>query len=339
MAGKLRIICIDVGQGDATVIVGPTPHTAILVDAAKAQPVLDVLHEEKVRTISLAVLTHDDSDHIRGFGPVLRTFVEKDGGQVDCVAIDQDRFEASDTYKRTAQLAIDLHENTGTKICRPSTDSLAIRDVLLSARVGRLLYPKPTDVLSAQLRRRPNDGSAILMLEWGAHKALLGADLGQQEWQTLIWDRQEDVRADVLRYPHHGSALDPPRPTRKATPKAKPKAETPALSEAQLLDAVKPSVVVISVGMANTYGHPDPLVVQAIRKRRRGRTRVRLLCTEATYRCTEADGKPPATSPGRAIRCAGSVTIELGGKSIKVDPTPSQHKSVFSGFAGSMKCR
>ena len=310
-------------------VVGPRPRTAILVDAAKPAPVPEVLRREGVQTISLAILTHDDLDHVRGMAPVLRTFVEDDGGHIECVAIDQARFEAKDCYKRTVQCVLELRKRNGTRICQPNTDSITLNDVLGSGRVGRLLYPEPADVKSSQVGGRPNDGSVVLMLEWGGHSALLGGDVGRRGWQALIWDRHEDLRADVFRYPHHGSAFDPPDP----------KAKRPVLSETQLLDAVAPSVVVISVGTLNAYDHPDPLVVQAIRKRGRGRTGVRLLCTEATHQCTEVSGSRPPKSRRHAIRCAGSVTIELGGKSIKIVPTHSQHKSVFSGFAGPMRCR
>src|SRR3712207_7512418 len=53
--------------------------------------------------------------------------------------------------------------------------------------------------------------------------------------QRDLLDRGVDVRADVLKVPHHGSG-----------------AQEPAF-----LDAVDPSVVLTSVGADNTYGHPS----------------------------------------------------------------------------------
>ena len=53
----------------------------------------------------------------------------------------------------------------------------------------------------------------------------------------------DDLRADVLKVGHHGSSTS----------------STPAF-----LDAVRPRVALISVGAANTYGHPSAAIVHAL---------------------------------------------------------------------------
>jgi competence protein ComEC len=53
--------------------------------------------------------------------------------------------------------------------------------------------------------------------------------------------------ADVLKVGHHGSRTS---------------------STADLLDAVHPAFGLISVGFENTYGHPHPLTMEALRERR-----------------------------------------------------------------------
>ena len=63
---------------------------------------------------------------------------------------------------------------------------------------------------------------------------LLTGDV-EPEAQRDLLDRGVDLRADVLKVPHHGSG-----------------AQEPAF-----LDAVDPSVVLTSVGADNTYGHPS----------------------------------------------------------------------------------
>ena len=50
----------------------------------------------------------------------------------------------------------------------------------------------------------------------------------------------QDLRADALVVPHHGSATSSTRP---------------------FLDAVQPAVAVVSVGARNPYGHPVPEVM------------------------------------------------------------------------------
>ena len=96
----VRVFCLDVGQGDATVVIGPQPDRAILVDACRADAVLDILREHKVRRLSLALLSHSDNDHSAGFAAVLEEFIEGMSGRVDFVAVDLDRLEASGVWTR-----------------------------------------------------------------------------------------------------------------------------------------------------------------------------------------------------------------------------------------------
>ncbi len=325
MAQKVRVVCLDVGQGDATVVLGPEPGTAILVDAARAEPVLDLLWREQVHTITLALVTHDDQDHIHGFGPVLRTFVEQ-GGRVQYVAVDQFRSEASKGYTRLLQMLVELTEG-GTVLCPPTTDSITLKTALDSMRLGDLLFPTFQDLQFSRLRGDPNEGSAVLLLEWTGRRVLLGADLGESGWRKLIRQDHRDLAAAVLRYPHHGGSF----PLSDH--------EGDALSEDEFLGAVDPAIVIISVGTSNRYDHPDPLVLRAIRKRRKAGAGVRLLCTEANYHCIEPGGKPFRTKPQPAIMCAGTITVELTAAGIVVTPTKDEHEAVPRSFRGPLRCR
>ncbi len=326
MAETVRIVCLDVGQGDATVVLGPQAGTAILVDAARAEPVLDLLWREQVHTITLALITHDDQDHVHGFGPVLRTFVAQ-GGRVQHVAIDQSRLNASREYKRLLRMLEELSDG-GTILCSPTTDSITLTALLASIRIGHLLCPTPPDLqFAARLAGHPNEGSAVLLLEWGGHRVLLGADLGEPGWRKLIRIDRKDIRADVFRFPHHGASFPAPDP------------KTETLSEEELLAAVDPSTVIISVGTANRYDHPDPLVIRAIRKRRKGGAVVRVLCTEANYPCVEPGGEPFRTKPRSPIRCAGAITVELTTDRLAVKPAEDQHEAMFCSFGGPLCCR
>jgi hypothetical protein len=216
----------------------------------------------------------------------------------------------------------------GTILCPPTTDSITLKALLASLRIGHLLYPTPQDLqLAARLAGHPNEGSAVLLIEWGGHRVLLGADLGEPGWRRLTRQDRKDIRADVFRFPHHGASFPVPDP------------KTETLSEAALLDAVDPSVVIISVGTANLYDHPDPLVIRAIRKRRRGGALVRLLCTEANYHCVQPSGKPFRAKPQSSVWCAGSITVDLTADRIVVTPEEGEHEAVFSSFRGTDRCQ
>jgi competence protein ComEC len=89
------------------------------------------------------------------------------------------------------------------------------------------------------------------------------------ETERRILARHDDLRADVLKVGHHGSAY--------GTTQA-------------FLDAVSPSVAIISVGRDNLFGHPAPSTIDALR--RRGIT---------IYR-TDRDGAVTVTTDGSGFR-------------------------------------
>ena len=71
--GVLEIYNINVGQGDATLIVGPT-GTTVLVDAGMASPVTRLMDSLGLNRIDYTVATHYDADHIGGFLGVMKRF-------------------------------------------------------------------------------------------------------------------------------------------------------------------------------------------------------------------------------------------------------------------------
>ncbi|MEA3248035.1 MAG: MBL fold metallo-hydrolase, partial [Gemmatimonadota bacterium] len=86
----------------------------------------------------------------------------------------------------------------------------------------------------------PNLASAVVRVRYGAFRALLTGDAEAPEEAWLLARDPAALRADVLKVAHHGSATS----------------TTPAW-----LDAVAPSVALVSVGAGNRYRHPSPAVI------------------------------------------------------------------------------
>jgi competence protein ComEC len=84
-------------------------------------------------------------------------------------------------------------------------------------------------------RSDPNNASLVLRIVSGDTRLLLTGDVEPEAQRDLV-ERGVDLRADVMKVPHHGSAHQDPG----------------------FLDAVGARVVVTSVGEGNTYGHPSP---------------------------------------------------------------------------------
>mgnify|MGYP003340563201 FL=1 len=87
----------------------------------------------------------------------------------------------------------------------------------------------------------PNNDSIVLMASVGDRRVLLAAD-AERDAQAAMLDAGVDLRADVLKVPHHGgdTSLD------------------------AFLTASGASVAVVSVGQPNDYGHPVASVLAAI---------------------------------------------------------------------------
>jgi competence protein ComEC len=87
----------------------------------------------------------------------------------------------------------------------------------------------------------PNDDSLILRLTYGRATILFPGDAEVPAQRDLLADH-DPIRATVLKVPHHGGDT----------------------SDAAFLDAVDPSVAVVSTG-PNDYGHPNPELLALLR--------------------------------------------------------------------------
>jgi competence protein ComEC len=126
----------------------------------------------------------------------------------------------------------------------------------------------PTSPYITGSRSDINSNSLVFRLEYGHFRMLFTGDAGAETEQRILAER-DDLHADVLKVGHHGSAY--------GTTKA-------------FLDAVAPSVSIISVGRDNLFGHPAPSTIDALR--RRGIT---------IYR-TDRDGAVTVTTDGSSYK-------------------------------------
>ena len=87
-----------------------------------------------------------------------------------------------------------------------------------------------------------NTGSLVLRVDFSETSFLFTGDMEQKAEADLL-ESGADVRADVLKVGHHGS---------------------PTSSSQAFLEAVAPSIAVISVGEDNDYGHPNADVLSRL---------------------------------------------------------------------------
>jgi competence protein ComEC len=247
--GRLTITMLDVGQGDGIVIRTPRGHTILIDSGGRLErgPVFDgkspaelvgervvlaYLLREGIRTIDLMVNTHPHGDHVGGCFPIvnaLRVDAIGDSGQDyggrafrDCLAA---------AHARRVPVVLvrkGMHYATGDGV---AFDALA-----------------PEEPLLAEGRNDVNENSIVLMMTYRCARCmqpfrmLFTGDAGAQTEARMLTSRS-DVRADVLKVGHHGSAYS----------------STPAF-----VAAVHPHVALISVGRHNLFGHPAPTTLAAL---------------------------------------------------------------------------
>lgn len=89
-----------------------------------------------------------------------------------------------------------------------------------------------------------NNGSISLKLTYGEVSFLFTGD-AEKEAEASMLSRSENLQAQILKAGHHGSDTS---------------------STQNFVDAVKPEVVIISVGANNSYGHPSATVIERFKK-------------------------------------------------------------------------
>jgi competence protein ComEC len=228
--GRLHLYALDIGQGDAILVVAPTGETALIDGGPDPDLTLRRLGERLPwwqRRLDVLVLTHPHEDHLAGLLPALERF------EVGLV-LDPGRDYDNPSYPRFLRLARQ----------EPDADVRRARagDVVSLGPAARLrvVYPAADDASGPLPEDDINNASVVLMLESGGFRALLTGDAEAPVERRLL-ERGLLGRVDVLKVGHHGS-------------------DSSTLPE--LLAVVQPRVALISCGDDNEYGHPHAITLE-----------------------------------------------------------------------------
>lgn len=255
--GLLELTVIDVGQGDSLLLVFPQGGT-MLIDGGGRLEYGSVKRRSNLDIGEDVVSSYLWSRGIRHLDVIAVTHAHQDhAGGIKALI---DNFHPDDlwTGANPPEALLQQAHQQGARVLEKKAPEV----MDFSGTTLEVLAPGSDYVPSSP----GNNDSLVLRITHGRRTFLLMGDLERVEEQRLL--QHESVRADVLKVGHHGSRTS---------------------TTQEFLNAVAPSVALISAGYENSFGHPHPDVVS------------RLEARHATILRTDRFGRATVTTDGTRL--------------------------------------
>jgi competence protein ComEC len=231
--GWTRIVFLDVGQGDSTLILPPNADP-VLVDAGGVpgspfdlgrRVTLPAAWAFGVTRLGTLVLTHGDPDHVGGAMAILRALRPR---------------EIRDGIPVPPHEPMRRLRESAARAGIAWTATRTGQSFAVGAAIVRVLHPPDPDWERPKVR---NDDSIVLQIRVGDVAFVLPGDITRAVEPAVI-ARLAPAPLTIVKAPHHGSA---------------------GSSTPQFVDAARPAAVIFSAGRRNPFGHPAPAVVNRYR--------------------------------------------------------------------------
>ncbi len=236
LPGNLRITMLDVGQGESVCVETPR-HAFWLLDAGSSSKektgefqIVPFLKYSGARALEGIFISHWDEDHVNALEDIF-SWAQRERVKIGRLFLPDTDLEDE---KLEEILALARRFEVKTERLRAGTrmETEALMVSCLHPEKGRPAADR-------------NDSSLVLRLEAGAFSALFTGDLQEEGERRLVQAcREKELDCDLLDAGHHGAAN--------------------ATGE-ELLQAVRPRILLISCGENNRYGHPAKETLDRVR--------------------------------------------------------------------------
>ena len=182
---NLKIYFLDVGQGDASVIISPSGKVAMIDSGPDENLILNYLKNLNISHIDLLIASHGHSDHITGMDKIIIKYKPK-------AFIDSGFPYTTNTYERMIsaieQNHINHHEGTSRK-------------VNLGSLIFTILPPVNPFIPVSAL----NNNSMVVRLDYNDFSCLFAGDIEKEREEQLITEVRNSLNIDILKVGQHGS--------------------------------------------------------------------------------------------------------------------------------------
>ncbi len=215
----LHLVIFDVGQGLS--VVAQTHHHALLYDTGPDftgeadsgnRILIPSLRAMGISELDGLILSHNDNDHNGGTASIL---------------------EAIPVGWVSSSQPVKFGNATKTRRCH---DGMSWN---WDGVNFELLHPAPNSIARAKLH--DNEQSCVLRISLGRQHILLAGDIEKHSEQRLLTEHADQLSANLLVVPHHGSLSS---------------------SDVNFIAAVLPDYAVFTVGYRNRFGHPKEEIKQ-----------------------------------------------------------------------------
>ena len=229
-AGRLCVYTLDVGQGNAALVISPNGKT-MLIDSGSpeyAGNVADFIRAVGVSRLDLVIGTHPHLDHIGAMSALLGEFPV---GKYLMPEIPFDCIEEAPVEAMLSAKAIPWeYVWSGDTLAWDGDCTVTVLSPVLGCEYSE------TDA---------NDRSLMLRIEFGERSILFTGDCTVHAEQLSMFHNDRALfSSDVLVVAHHGSTTG---------------------SSYGFLETVGAEIALISVGKDNPYGHPDFDILNRLR--------------------------------------------------------------------------
>lgn len=225
---KFKIHFLDVGQGDAILIVTPDSKYILVDGGVSGTQLLEELGNVMPfweRNIDYVVATHGDADHITGLVDVAERY-----------RVGQFIHNGKDKQTLTYKTLIKNFEKNGVTI--NSVDDKDDFSVGCCVWIDTI-WPKS----NANSDLSDNDTSVSMIVDYKNFEVYLAGDLSAEYEIEAV--ETVDVDIELFKASHHGSKSS---------------------TSVALIEKLTPEIAILSYGKDNKYGHPHPEVLNILKE-------------------------------------------------------------------------